>query len=90
MGLSPDDLRELYEVRLALEPVAAGKAADKFTTEFADLAREYLERQMAAERRKDFSAAWKMHTAFHFTLYKASGSAWLVRLITPLWESSQR
>lgn len=88
--LTIEDLRDLYDARLALEPLALSKAAEQFTPEVAAMARGHLANQVAAERRGDFSEAWKAHTAFHFTLYEASGSRWLVRLITPLWESSQR
>ena len=88
--LSLEDLRDLYDVRLRLEPLAIRKAAERFTPEIAAAARGHLDAIEAAERRKDFAEAWKAHTRFHFTLYAASGSPWLVRLITPLWESSQR
>ena len=36
------------------------------------------------------SETWAAHTAFHFCLYEAAGSDWLLRLIQPLWESSER
>lgn len=88
--LRPADLRDLYETRFALEPLAVAKAAQRFTPEIEAKAREALHQQMAAEKLKDPMEAWKAHTAFHFALYEASGSPWLVRLITPLWESSQR
>ena len=35
-------------------------------------------------------AARAAHDAFHFTLYNASGSDWLVRLIRPAWDNSER
>jgi DNA-binding GntR family transcriptional regulator len=88
--LSLDDLRDLYEARLRLEPLAIRKAAERFTPESAAAASGYLAAIKTAERRKAFDDAWKAHTQFHFALYRASGSPWLVRLITPLWESSQR
>jgi DNA-binding GntR family transcriptional regulator len=34
--------------------------------------------------------AFASHTEFHFALYDAANSRWLKRLITPLWESSER
>jgi len=30
------------------------------------------------------------HAAFHFALYDAADSAWLLRLIRPVWETSER
>jgi DNA-binding GntR family transcriptional regulator len=88
--LSLPDLREVYEARLALEPLAVEHAAARFTSEDARTARESLERHVRAYRRNDVRAAWAAHTDFHFTLYRAAGSRWLIRLITPLWESSER
>jgi DNA-binding GntR family transcriptional regulator len=88
--LSVADLQELFEARLVLEPLAVRKAASRFTPEMADKARACLERLRAAEQNHDFMAAWDAHTDFHYALYEPSGSSWLTRLITPLWESSER
>ena len=30
------------------------------------------------------------HSGFHFTLYEAAGSGWLLRLIRPCWDSCER
>ncbi len=88
--LSVADLREIYTARLALEPLAIRIAAEGFTEEDASRARESLARHIDAYRRGDLREAWSTHTAFHFALYSAAGSRWLLRLITPLWESSER
>jgi DNA-binding GntR family transcriptional regulator len=86
--LSSGDLQELYEARLALETLAIRKAAEVFTREVGDQAREHLQRYVAAQRQDSYDES--AHKDFHFTLYSASGSKWLVRLITPLWESCER
>jgi DNA-binding GntR family transcriptional regulator len=86
--LSSADLQELYEARLALETLAIRKAAEMFTREIGDQAREHLRRYVAAQRQDSYDES--AHKDFHFTLYSASGSKWLVRLITPLWESCER
>ncbi|GAC1675916.1 MAG: GntR family transcriptional regulator [Candidatus Dormibacteraceae bacterium] len=88
--LSAVDLRELYEARLALEPLAVERAALHFRPEAAIKARACLDRELIAVRSGDIGDAWRTHTDFHFTLYRESGSAWLMRLIEPLWQSSQR
>jgi DNA-binding GntR family transcriptional regulator len=87
--LNPEDLRDLYEARLALEPMAIGRAALAFTPNFAKTASRFLDQLALAEKANDVSEVWKAHTGFHFTFYEAANSAWLIRLITPLWESSQ-
>jgi DNA-binding GntR family transcriptional regulator len=87
--LSVGDLREVYEARLALEPLTVRRAAERFTDEAAALAADRLR---ALNRLPDdsSSATWAAHTAFHFALYDCAGSRWLVRLIRPLWETSER
>jgi DNA-binding GntR family transcriptional regulator len=88
--LSLDDLSEVYQARLALEPLAVRLAAESFTDEAAETASASLERYVEAYKRDDPPAIWAAHTDFHFTLYRQAGSRWLLRLITPIWESSER
>jgi DNA-binding GntR family transcriptional regulator len=87
--LSLGDLGEIYEARLALEPLAAGRAAERFSERDARIGSELL---ADLERRPDDDSAetWAAHKAFHFALYQAAGSSWLLRLIEPLWEMSHR
>ena len=87
--LSIDDLGEVYEARLALEPLAIARTAARFDDHAAALARErlaFLDGLIA----EDSQETWAAHTAFHFALYEAADSSWLLRLIRPLWETSQR
>jgi DNA-binding GntR family transcriptional regulator len=87
--LSIDDLAEVYDARLALEPLTVRRAAERFTDEQASTAADRL---AALNRLPDdnSTATWAAHTAFHFALYDAAGSTWLLRLIRPLWETSER
>jgi DNA-binding GntR family transcriptional regulator len=88
--LSIGDLREVYEARLALEPLAVRHAAENFTKETSERATEALAAHVKAYRQRDTSLIWSTHTAFHFTLYDAANSRWMSRLIHPLWETSER
>lgn len=90
MGLDVEELRELFAIRLAIETMAVRRAAGAFTPEHETAARARLEGYVAARHGDDTLAAVREHTAFHFTLYEASGSAWLVRLIRPCWDSCER
>ena len=87
--LSLEDLRDVYEARLALEPLAVQHAAERFDRDDMERGRERL---AALNKLGDRSTSetWAAHTAFHFCLYEAAGSDWLLRLIRPLWESSER
>jgi DNA-binding GntR family transcriptional regulator len=87
--LSLEDLRDVYEARLALEPLAVQHAAEHFDADDADRGRELLDALNKLGDRGG-SETWAAHTAFHFCLYEAAGSDWLLRLIRPLWESSER
>jgi DNA-binding GntR family transcriptional regulator len=87
--LSLEDLRDVYEARLALEPLAVQHAAERFDDDDAERGQDAL---AALNKLGDSSttATWAAHTVFHFSLYESAGSDWLVRLIRPLWESSER
>lgn len=87
--LSVDDVTEIYEARLALEPLAVRHAAERLTDEHAARARAAFD-ALAKVVRRPGARTWPAHTEFHFTLYRATGSKWLLRLITPLWESAER
>jgi DNA-binding GntR family transcriptional regulator len=87
--LSVADLVEIYEARLALEPLAVRHAAERLGEEDAERARAAFA-ALAKVVRRPGPRTWPIHTEFHFTLYRATGSRWLLRLITPLWESAER
>jgi DNA-binding GntR family transcriptional regulator len=88
--VSACEFRELYELRLILEPLAMSKAAEKFAAEEAATAQDLLDRMGATLRKNEMPEAWDAHTAFHFTFYRAARWRWLERLIVPLWDSCRR
>jgi DNA-binding GntR family transcriptional regulator len=90
VGLEIEELRELFSIRLALETMAVRRAAELFRAEDDLAARAYLAELDGARRGGDARAAVRAHTAFHFTLYEAARSAWLLRLIRPAWDSCER
>ncbi|MGZ4334583.1 MAG: GntR family transcriptional regulator [Gaiellaceae bacterium] len=85
-----DELRDLFQVRLALESLAVRRAAERFTDADAAAALAQLERFDAAAAVEDVRETMRAHTEFHFTLYEASQSQWLVALIRPAWDRSER
>jgi len=88
--LEVEELRELFSIRLALEGMAVRRAAELFRAEDDARARAHLAAYDEARHRGDTRAAMREHTAFHFTVYEAAQSAWLVRLIRPAWDSCER
>src|SRR5579863_5746797 len=61
--LSLEDLAEVYEARLALEPLAVARAAERFDDDDAALASGRLD-VLAALRDANTPATWAAHTAF--------------------------
>ncbi len=90
MGLDVEELRQLFSIRLALESMAVRRAAELFEPGDETAARAHLVAYHEARQRADTRAAMHEHTAFHFTLYDAARSGWLLRLIRPTWDSCER
>ena len=88
-GLSVIDLAEVTEARLALEVLAIRRAAERFTDEYAQTARNRLT-ELNDSPDDNSAATSTAHAAFHFSLYEAAESAWLLRLVRPIWETSER
>jgi DNA-binding GntR family transcriptional regulator len=85
-----DELRDLFEVRLALESLAVRRAAERFGESDAVTARACLASLDELRGAGDVRQTMRAHTDFHFTLYDASQSSWLVSLIRPAWDRSER
>ena len=90
VALEIEELREIFSIRLALETMAVRRAAELFDDADEATARGHLDDLDSARRGSDARAAVRAHTAFHFTLYEAARSAWLLRLIRPAWDSCER
>jgi len=90
MALDVEELRELFAIRLVLEGMAVRRAAALLEPEDEEHARKHLTAYDEARRRGDIRAAVRAHGAFHFALYDAARSAWLLRLIRPAWDSCER
>ena len=90
VALEIEELRELFSIRLSLETMAVRQAAKRFDDEDEQAARSNLAELDDARRAGDARAALRAHTAFHFSLYEAARSGWLLRLIRPAWDSCER
>ncbi|HSP72921.1 MAG TPA: GntR family transcriptional regulator [Gaiellaceae bacterium] len=90
VALDVEELRDLFSVRLVVESHAVRLAAAQFTEEDAARARAHLDDALAAKAEGDTRRALHAHADFHFAVYEAARSPWLVRLIRPAWDSSER
>ncbi|MDW5596319.1 GntR family transcriptional regulator [Conexibacter stalactiti] len=88
--LTLEDLHDTYFTRLNLECLAMRTAAGQFTAEEGAAARDALDEHVAARARGDQVGARNAHERFHFTMYRACRSDWLVRSIGPAWRNSER
>lgn len=88
--VSAAELTDLVRARLALEPYAAQLAAERFTTDAAAVADGALREYDEALTQRDLQRVRNADHAFHISIYEASGSPWLRRLIRPVWESAER
>jgi DNA-binding GntR family transcriptional regulator len=84
------ELQDLFQVRLSLESLAVRRAAVNFTDAADRAARAHLVRFDTAATAGDVRGTMRAHTDFHFTLYEASQLPWLVALIRPVWDRSER
>jgi DNA-binding GntR family transcriptional regulator len=90
MPLDVEELRQLFSIRLALEGMAVRRAAELLDSADEERAQTHLTAYDEARRRGDVRAAVRAHGAFHFALYEAARSPWLLRLIRPAWDSCER
>jgi DNA-binding GntR family transcriptional regulator len=76
---------ENYQIRAALESLAARLAAERISGEALDELHE-LHEAIARCRAKD-PAVTELNRRFHFKIYEAAGSAMLLALLRLLWQS---
>jgi len=83
--LSPDNLREITEIRLALEPMAARKAAvnpsKKTLQRLEDLHRAFV----AARANRNIENFLSINREFHHTIYREAEMPILLPIIDGLW-----
>lgn len=88
--LSKEDLDDTMETRVLLERAAVEKAASVFTEEAAEQTELWLERYVAFAQAGMVVEAREAHTEAHFSIYRASGSTWLLHAIEAVWRNSER
>ena len=82
---SVDDLREHYEIRIALEELAVAKAAERFEPEWAQPLEALLEEMRTGPQADRYLA---FNQQFHSELYARSGRERLVEMIAGLRDAS--
>ncbi|HWD06222.1 MAG TPA: GntR family transcriptional regulator [Amycolatopsis sp.] len=88
-GMSAGEARQLFEVRLSLDPTAAMYAAQRRTDDDLTALRAAVARLLPVTREWG-EEALTAHRAFHRALYVASHNATLVRLLDDIWDKTDR
>ncbi len=87
--LSAVDAEDLYEVRLALEPVGARLAAAGVTSDGAAALRALLTQSRSAAVSGELDRLSDLNTAFHCTVMELSGNSYLSGLAEPMIKRAQ-
>lgn len=83
--LNPEKLTDLFNVREALEGMAAEMAAKNATPELVNTLKDINDRLVDAIEKRDIAGCLSYNQQFHFTLYDGCNSEVLRPLIEALW-----
>jgi DNA-binding GntR family transcriptional regulator len=85
--LDADDLRAIYRLRTTVEPELAALSAPGRTDAEIDELDDLVRRTFGDVLGEAF---WAPHRAFHAALIEPAASVWDRRMLTPLWDASER
>lgn len=89
-GISMKDIADVFEIRAALEALAAGLAAERITEEELEQLERILVKIGECVKNNDLEKLIEVDTEFHETLFKASRNERLVQIVSNLREQIQR
>ncbi len=83
--LSLIEYLEIRDIRLELEPLAAGRAVSRLDDGAIDRLADTHRKLIHAEQTKNYPDALQFNYEFHFGIYRASGMPQLTNLLEKLW-----
>ncbi|MFZ5641457.1 MAG: GntR family transcriptional regulator [Bacillota bacterium] len=89
-GLSMKDIADVFEIRAALEGLAAGLAAERITEEELEELERLLVKIGECIQSNDLNAVIEQDTEFHDVLFRATRNERLVQIVSNLREQIQR
>ncbi len=89
-GMSSEDIRDIYDIRIKIEGLAAKRAASNITPAQLRELREVVEFEEFYTNKGDAAQILKLDTRFHEIIFKASGSRLLNRTLTSFHHYIQR
>lgn len=90
IGISENDLQDIFEIRRAVECLAAARAAANRSEEQLSELREALELQEFYLSKQDAEQIKQMDNRFHRTVYRLSGSTVFFDTLVPLHKKIQK
>ncbi len=89
-GMSLEDIRDIFDIRMKIEGLAAKRAASNITPEQLKELQEVVEFEEFYTRKGDTEQILKLDTKFHEIIFRASGSRLLDRTLTSFHHYIQR
>ncbi|MFZ7104739.1 MAG: GntR family transcriptional regulator [Peptococcaceae bacterium] len=89
-GISMKDIHEVFEVRAALEALAASLAAERITEEELEEMERRLVKEAEETELNNLRSIVEIDTSFHDLVYKAARNSRLVYFVNHLQEQLQR
>src|ERR1700722_2716915 len=84
-SLMKSSLQDLMETRFAVEGLAVARAAANMTPATLAALRQLIDAQSQTDAEHVCKASAEQNRAFHFTIYRQSGSSVLLPIIESLW-----
>lgn len=90
VGISEKDIRDIYDIRMRIEGLAARWAAEYITKEELDTLREVVELQEFYAAKGDAAQVWQLDSRFHTILYGATRSRPLMQTLSGFHHNIQK
>lgn len=85
VGMDPEDTREIYELRLLLEPQAAAAALPRISDADREELFEIADAMIHSAKNRNLEDYVRLNRTFHLSLYEHSGMRRTQRIIENLW-----
>ncbi len=89
VGITKEDIIDIYRIRMRLEGLASAMAAEKITEADKKALLENLELSEFYMQKHDTEHSKELDTLFHKTIYQASGSRLVEKILTDLHRNTK-
>ncbi len=89
VGITKEDIIDIYRIRMRLEGLASAMAAEKITEEKKKALVENIELSEFYMQKNDTEHSKELDTLFHKTIYEASGSRTIEKILSDLHRNTK-